>query len=205
MRLLFAGLLVVSLFLSLFAVYHIQAGQLEVEENLAKWEQRQQAPSPVPPGPALVPAPGVEPTVPTEETARKIGDLIGKLILPKLNRELPILEGTGDEQLAQGVGHYTGSVMPGESDNTVLAGHRDGVFSGLGELAPGDEVIIETATGTHIYRITEGRIVDRDDRTVIVPHAEATLTLVTCYPFNYIGDAPQRYILTGKLTTGSDG
>jgi sortase A len=127
------------------------------------------------------------------------GDIFGKIIIPKLDKELPIIHGTSQAELAKGVGHYIGSVLPGKGDNSVLAGHRDTVFKDLDKLELGDHVIVETSAGSFTYEVSDIFIVESDDRTVIVPHDEAVLTLVTCYPFNFIGAAPQRYIITAKL------
>lgn len=127
------------------------------------------------------------------------GDIIGKIIFPTLGEVYPIIEGTEEEQLARGVGHYLQSVLPGRSDNSVLAGHRDGVFKNLGKLRINDTVKIEMGTQVWIYKITKQQIVDDDDRTIIVPHDQAVLTLVSCYPFDFIGPAPKRYILTAVL------
>lgn len=135
----------------------------------------------------------------TESITLNKGDIIGKITIPRLNRELPIIHGTHKEALNRGIGHYIGSVLPGMEDNSVLAGHRDTVFKDLGKLEIGDQVVVETMSGKYIYEIQNFRIVDSDDRTVIVPYDEAVLTLVTCYPFNFVGPAPQRYILTATL------
>lgn len=129
------------------------------------------------------------------------GDKIGTLSIPVLKQKWPIIEGTGDAELKRGVGHYLKSVLPGESDNCVLSGHRDTVFSGLGRVKTGDRVIIKTAADTYTYRVRRIRIVDKDDRTVIVPFDHAVLTLSTCYPFNYIGAAPRRYVLVADMVT----
>lgn len=128
------------------------------------------------------------------------GDLIGKLAIPILDRELPILHGTGDTELARGVGHYIGSAFPGEQDQVVLSGHRQTVFRDLGKVQIGDQLVVETLAGTFTYEVFDQFIVDQNDRGVIVPHDEAVLTLVTCYPFQYVGSAPERYILQAKLT-----
>ncbi|VEF49686.1 sortase family protein [Bacillus freudenreichii] len=127
------------------------------------------------------------------------GEIIGDLIIPKLDAKLPIYHGTDEDELEKGVGHYAGSVLPGEKDNSVLSGHRDTVFRRLGEVGKGDTLIVTTAKGEFTYKIRKVRIVDADDRTVIVPKPRATLTVTTCYPFRYIGDAPERYILVGDL------
>ncbi|SHO50759.1 class D sortase [Anaerocolumna xylanovorans] len=127
------------------------------------------------------------------------GDNIGTLTLPSLKMSLPIYEGTEEKELEKGVGHYAGSVLPGETDNCVLSGHRDTVFSGLENLKKGDDIVVKTSAGTFTYRIHKIRIVDKEDTTVIVPKPKAYLTLTTCYPFTYIGSAPQRYIISAYL------
>jgi len=129
----------------------------------------------------------------------KQGENIGELFIPKLDATLPIFEGADEDELAKGVGHYAGSVLPGEKDNTVLAGHRDTVFRKLGEVGKGDLLIVTTSAGKFTYKVNKVRIVDKDDRTVIVPKPTATLTVATCYPFNFIGQAPKRYILIAYL------
>jgi sortase A len=129
----------------------------------------------------------------------KIGENIGQLVIPKLHAVLPIYHGTNEEELEKGVGHYAGSVLPGEQDNCVLSGHRDTVFRRLGEVGKGDLLIVKTAAGEFTYKVRKVRIVDADNRTVIVPKPKATLTVSTCYPFNFIGSAPQRYVLVADL------
>ncbi|MBN3555482.1 class D sortase [Fictibacillus nanhaiensis] len=127
------------------------------------------------------------------------GENIGNLLIPKLNATLPIFHGTDEEELENGVGHFDKSVLPGEKDNSVLSGHRDTVFRKLGEVGKGDTLIVETSAGSFTYKIRHVRIVDKDDRTVIVPKPRATLTLSTCYPFDFIGASPERYILVADL------
>ena len=129
----------------------------------------------------------------------KKGDRLGSLSIPALQQKLPIIEGTDAGQLKQGVGHFAGSVLPGANDNCVLSGHRDTVFTGLGKLKVGDRFIVETAAGIFTYQIKRIRIVHKDDQTVIVPTDHAVLTVTTCYPFHYVGSAPDRYILSADL------
>lgn len=129
------------------------------------------------------------------------GDNIGTLTIPALEQKLPIIEGTGTEELKKGVGHFIQSVLPGVEDNCVLSGHRDTVFTRLGELKIGDRLIVQTSAGTFTYEIKRIRIVDKDDKTVIVPTDHAVLTVTTCYPFDFIGNAPDRYILVADLVT----
>ena len=143
--------------------------------------------------------PSTTPTLISYSPYPKVGDVIGKITIPALKTILPIIEGTGDGELKRGVGHFIGSVLPGENDNSVLAGHRDSVFSQLGKLTLGDLVVIRTRAGEFTYQVIKFRIVQADDRTVIVPTPTAILTLSTCYPFRFIGNAPKRFIVSAKL------
>ena len=129
----------------------------------------------------------------------KLGDYIGTLKIPRLSKTIPIFEGTEPAQLKKGAGHYRKSVPPGLNDNSVIAGHRDSVFTQFGSLKRGDKLIVKTNYGKFTYAITKFRIVKANDRTVIVPTPVATLTLSTCYPFHYIGSAPDRFIVTALL------
>jgi sortase A len=129
----------------------------------------------------------------------KDGENIGNLTIPALKRVIPIIQGANEDELKKGVGHFSRSVLPGEANNSVLSGHRDTVFRKLGKLKIGDELITKTSAGTFTYRIKETRIVHKDDKTVIVPADHAVLTVTTCYPFRYIGDAPDRYIIIADL------
>jgi len=126
----------------------------------------------------------------------KMDEVIGILHIPKLKAQLPIVEGTDEDELEKGVGHYRGTAFSGQNDQIVLSGHRDTVFRNVGDLKIGDELIVEMEYGRFTYLIQETEIVDADDRTVIRSTApNEVLTLTTCYPFGYIGNAPQRYII----------
>ena len=129
------------------------------------------------------------------------GELIGELIIPTLEAKLPIYHGTDEEELEKGIGHFSDSVLPGEKDNSILSGHRDTVFRKLGEVGKGDLLVVKTSAGEFTYKVKQVRIVDKDDRTVIVPKPRATLTVSTCYPFDFIGASPERYILVADLVS----
>ncbi len=131
----------------------------------------------------------------------KQGDSIGNLTIPVLDKTLPIIEGTGEQELKDGAGHFSGTALPGEDDNCIISAHRDTYFRGLGRIVVGDLLIAETSAGVFTYSVTGMRIVDADDRTVIVPTDHAVLTLTTCYPFDFIGSAPDRYIVSADLVT----
>lgn len=126
----------------------------------------------------------------------KQGDTVGLLKIPAINSELAIVEGTDPEELEKGVGHYKGSYFPEQNGQIVLSGHRDTVFTRLGELKLGDELQVEIPYGEFSYKIIDTKIVDADDRSIItLQNEKEELILTTCYPFGYIGNAPQRYII----------
>lgn len=129
----------------------------------------------------------------------KQSDVVGILEIPRLKAKLPIVEGTDEDDLKKGVGHYKGTAYPLGNDQIVLSGHRDTVFRKMGELIIGDELIIQLPYGRFEYQIESTKIVSADDLTIIKPTApNEVLTVTTCYPFSYVGDAPERYIITAK-------
>jgi sortase A len=124
------------------------------------------------------------------------GDVLGILRFPTLDEELPIVKGVTEDALEKGVGYYEGTALPNQQDQIVLSGHRDTVFKRLGELQIGDEVVVEMPYGKFTYIIKDTFVVDADDRTVIRPTAPIEkLTITTCYPFDFIGNATERYIV----------
>lgn len=127
------------------------------------------------------------------------GEEMGGVTIPSISLNSPLIHGTLDEHLAKGIGHYAGSVYPGEGGNVVISGHRDTVFRKLGDVKIGDLITINTSYGSYTYKASGTRIVDKDDRTVIVPSDKEMLTITTCYPFSYIGSAPKRYIVTAQF------
>ncbi len=127
------------------------------------------------------------------------GDHLGTITLPSLSLSWPIFEGTTEDELSRGVGHYVGSVMPGVIDNSVLSGHRTTVFGKLGELEEGDLIHVATSAGTFTYQVQSFRIVPRTDRSVIVPTPTAILTLTTCHPFYSLTRTTDAFIVTAEL------
>jgi sortase A len=124
---------------------------------------------------------------------------LGLLRVPKIQLEVPVLEGTDDMTLNRGVGRIAGTARIGEKGNLGIAGHRDGFFRGLKDLGVGDRMNLVTVKGTDTYVVDKIQIVNPDDVSVLRPTAESSLTLVTCYPFYFVGGAPQRYIVHGSL------
>ena len=134
-----------------------------------------------------------------ESLAAQFAPAIAILRIPKIHIEVPVLEGTDDLTLNRGVGHVVGTATPGQNGNMAIAGHRDGFFRGLKDIALGDtiETVAEDRTKTYIIdRIT---IVDRTDMSVLAPSRRALVTLITCYPFYFIGSAPKRYIVQASV------
>lgn len=130
---------------------------------------------------------------------QSIGDAVGLLEIDKIDGELPIVEGTDPDDLEKGVGHYKGSFYPDENGQIVLSGHRDTVFRRAGELEIGDELKIVLPYGEFSYQITSTKIVEADDQSIItLDDSQEELILTTCYPFRFVGNAPQRYIIYAK-------
>ncbi|QXE01284.1 class D sortase [Terribacillus sp. DMT04] len=136
-----------------------------------------------------------------KEENYKVGDKVAMLSIPKIEKKFSVFWGTDENTLEKGVGMMDSdsTTTPAKQGHTVLSGHRDTVFVELGELAKGDHLLLTVDEIVYSYEISDIWITDKDDRTVIVPKAEATLTLTTCYPFDFIGHAEQRYIIQGKL------
>jgi len=123
------------------------------------------------------------------------GGLVGRIDIPRLDLSAVVFEGTSDGTLARGVGHLRGSAGPGEPGNLVLAGHRDTFFRDLRNIRQGDEVNIMGPQGEFEYQVESISIVEPDQTEVLKPGDGSTLTLITCYPFRYIGNAPERFIV----------
>jgi sortase A len=134
-----------------------------------------------------------------ESLAEHFAPAIAILRIPKVHIEVPVLEGTDDLTLNRGVGHVAGSANPGENGNMAIAGHRDGFFRGLKDVGLGDTIELETPKATETYIIDRITIVDPSDVSVLKPRGRGSLTLVTCYPFYFVGSAPQRYIVQASV------
>jgi sortase A len=134
----------------------------------------------------------------------KVPPPLGVIEIPSLRLQVPILEGTDDLTLDRGVGHIAGTASPGESGNIGIAGHRDGFFRGLKDIHMGDTIDIQSQQGTSHYRVDEIQIVSPNDVSVLEPRTGPSLTLVTCYPFYFVGSAPSRYIVHATLANADD-
>ncbi|NQD66210.1 class D sortase [Bacillus haikouensis] len=127
------------------------------------------------------------------------GDVVGVLTIPKLKKELPIIEGTDEAELEKGVGHYSDTKLPGQKDRIFLAGHRDTVFKRMGEIEIGDILEVQLKSGLHQYEVFETFIVKETDLSVLKSTApDEILTLSTCYPFEYLSSTNERYIINAR-------
>lgn len=122
------------------------------------------------------------------------------LRISKVHLEVPVLEGTDDLALNRGVGHIVGTVRPGENGNIGIAGHRDGFFRALKDVGPGDVIELVTPESTDTYVVDRVVLVSPEDVSVLAPRSVSSITLVTCYPFYYVGSAPKRYIVQASAT-----
>jgi sortase A len=129
---------------------------------------------------------------------------LGVLRIPRIHLEVPVLEGTSDVTLNRGVGHIEETAVPGTSGNTGIAGHRDGFFRSLKDVGLGDEIELETLQEKQLYRIERVWIVNPEDVSVLDSTPAQSITLVTCYPFYFVGSAPQRYIVRAVRADSRD-
>ena len=128
----------------------------------------------------------------------------GVLDIPSLHLQVPVLEGTDDLTLNRGVGHIPGTAPLGEGGNIGIAGHRDGFFRGLKDIRVGETIDVYTQRGRSRYVVDGIQIVSPDEVSVLAPRAKPSLTLVTCYPFYFVGSAPSRYIVHATLAAADD-
>ena len=127
---------------------------------------------------------------------------LGRIEINAIGLEVMILEGVGVETLRRAVGHIPGTSLPGQEGNVAIAGHRDTFFRPLRNIQPDDEITLTTLNGTHHYRVESTTIVEPEDVAVLDDSDDAILTLVTCYPFNFVGSAPQRFIVRAHRSPG---
>lgn len=133
---------------------------------------------------------------PQVKSAVKTGDVLGRVDIPRLGISVAVLQGTSSQMLRLGAGHIEGTALPGQTGNIGIAGHRDTFFRELKDIQPNDEIQIQTATGLFRYQVDWMRVVGPSDTTVLEPSAkESTVTLVTCYPFYFVGSAPKRFVV----------
>jgi len=123
------------------------------------------------------------------------GEVVGRVTIARVGVSAVVREGDDETILGRAVGHIPGTALPGATGNAALAGHRDTFFRGLRNIRKGDEIVVTTPAGDVLYVVRSTRIVDPSEVSVLAATPGPVLTLVTCYPFNYIGAAPRRFIV----------
>ncbi len=131
----------------------------------------------------------------TGASATTNGEVVGLLEIPRLHLSTIVKEGDDDATLLEAIGHVPGTALPGSDGNVALAGHRDTFFRALGSLRQGDLITFETLGGTFHYHVQSHSIVQPSDVAVLRSSGKPALTLITCYPFHYIGAAPERFVV----------
>jgi sortase A len=175
-----------------FALADAWLFQRRESRNLDRLLRERRAASQVAPQPVSVTSPKVAPA------AAVSGSLIGRIEIPRLLLSVVVVEGVDKTSLRRAVGHISGTALPGEAGNVGLAGHRDTFFRPLKDVKVNDEIQLSTLKGIFKYQVVSLRIVEPDNVGVLAPSGENTLTLVTCYPFYFVGPAPQRWIVSAR-------
>jgi sortase A len=149
--------------------------------------------------------PKAERAVSGVETPIEAGAPIGRLEIPRLGLSVVVAEGDDENTLKVAVGHLPDTPLPWQEGNTALAGHRDTFFRPLRSVQPGDEIHFATRHGTLLYRVTRHTVVEPDELWVLDASPAAALTLITCYPFDYVGPAPRRFVVHAeRMADASD-
>lgn len=132
------------------------------------------------------------------ETSRAGHSVLGRLEIPRIHLSAIVLEGDDPRSLRLGAGHVPGTGLPGQPGNVAIAGHRDTFFQALRNIARNDTILLTTPDGSYRYVVEFAKVVRPDDTTVLVASAQPTLTLLTCYPFSYLGPAPNRFVVRAQ-------
>jgi sortase A len=147
--------------------------------------------------PAVLPDPDRgAPRSPLPETV----GVVGRISIPRLHISAMVEEGVDEATLARAVGHIPGTALPGETGNIGIAGHRDTFFQKLKDLQPNDQIDFTTHSGRYRYTVESLTVVDPTDVSVLAAKGGKILTIVTCFPFHYIGNAPRRFIVHAVST-----
>lgn len=137
------------------------------------------------------------------ELAGSEGSPLGQIEISRIGVAAMILEGTGDLALRRAVGHIQGTALPGQQGNVAIAGHRDTFFRALRHIRRDDEIRLTTLSGAYRYRVVAIKVVEPEEIGVLDGSDDAILTLVTCYPFDYVGSAPQRFVVRAHKSPAS--
>jgi sortase A len=188
------------------ASQHRQLEELRLERADVRLPMSDTAPAPeTVPTSEIAPAPEARPArdtavAPGTTRERVTSDrgLIGRIDIPRLGVSAIVRAGVDNRTLRRAVGHVPETALPGEDGNMALAGHRDSFFRPLKRAVEGDVIHLRTPDGDYTYVVRDTRIVGPAEMSVLAPTPEPTLTLITCYPFHYVGDAPDRFIVRAE-------
>ena len=133
-----------------------------------------------------------------QPTILREGDVIGEIFVPRLGLDAMVVQGDSSSNLRKAVAHISKSALPGEWGNVALAGHRDTFFRPLQDIRAGDEIRFKTSGGAFEYRVQSIEIVGPRDTRVLEPSSGRDLTLITCYPFSFVGRAPDRFVVRAR-------
>lgn len=131
------------------------------------------------------------------------GTPLGTLEIDRIGLSTVVVEGVDDEELQLGPGHIPGTSLPGQDGNIAIAGHRDSFFRPLRAIRLNDTIHLHSNGKDAVYRVTSTKVVPPSDTRVLQPTSRPSLTLVTCYPFRYVGPAPMRFVVRAERITGS--
>jgi sortase A len=154
------------------------------------------------PAAGIVKLSGEPPALPGALPPLVSGELIGRMEIPRLSLSVVVVEGTGKPALRRAAGHIVGTGMPGQPGNVGIAAHRDTYFRPLRNIQRDDIITLTTLRGEYRYRVVSTKVVSPYDVAVLNPDGTEILTLVTCYPFYFIGAAPERFIVRAKRVAG---
>jgi sortase A len=129
--------------------------------------------------------------------------VVEKLVIPKLGTDVVIREGTDDTTLRRAVGHIPNTALPGKTGNFIVTGHRDAFFRPLRNIQPNDEILAVTSGFIHTYRVYDISVVAPDYIQSLRPTSQPQCTLITCFPFEYVGSAPRRFLVHARLVGSS--
>jgi sortase A len=175
--------------LGLYGFFTVQAKWHQADLERTFEENRTYEPLPAAPTPGIAAVPVL-----------KEGDLVGRLEVPRLDLSVMVMEGIEEKTLRLGAGHVPGTALPGTAGNSGIAAHRDTFFLNLKDIKENDAIRFSTMRGVINYRVSSTMVVDPTDVEVLRPQSTEMITLVTCYPFYYVGPAPKRFVVQAVRT-----
>jgi sortase A len=177
-------------------IYGLSIAETWLYQTYLAWEFAQNSKPLAPARPG-----GILPKVALDRAKLSEGQPIGRLEIPAINLSAMIAEGVETSTLRRSIGHMPGTSLPGGQGNVVVAAHRDTFFRHVGKLQKGDLISIATLEGTFDYAVESKGIIDPDEKIVLRDIGRPTLTLITCYPFYFVGSAPKRFVVHAGLVT----